>query len=147
MDEPMEAAIRHAKFLSKYLRKCDCEYIIRIALKELGVPSGQDGFQYMKNSVLMLLENPFQTLKNGIYLAVGLMRKPPAGQNQVESAVRFGIHTAWGRRNPQLWVYYFPEEDQESMERPSSRDFMMAIVDFVELWKACCEEEVCYESA
>lgn len=146
MIEPMEATIRHAKFLAKHLNKCGSHYVIRIALKELGVPSAQDGFQYMKNAVLMLMENPFETLKNGIYLAVGLMRSPPAGQNQVEQAVRFGIHTAWGRRNPQLWAYYFPEEDQGSMKCPSNRDFMMAIVDFVELWKACCEE-VCYESA
>jgi hypothetical protein len=145
MYEPMEATIRHAKFLAKYLNKCDSQYIIRIVLKEIGIPSGQDGFHYAKNAVILLLENPFETLKNGVYLAVGLLRKPPAGQEQVEQSIRFGIRTAWRNRNQQLWTYYFPEGCQGCKVCPSNRDFLMAIVDFVELWEACCEE-VCYES-
>ena len=146
MQEPMEATIRHAKFLAKYLNKCGYQYIIRIILKEMGIPSGQDGFHYIKSAVVMLVENPYQTLKNGIYLAVGLLRKPPAGQEQVEQSVRFGIRTAWRNRNKQLWTYYFPEGCPGNQTCPSNRDFLMSIVDFVELWKACCEEG-CYESA
>jgi hypothetical protein len=74
MYEPMEASIRHAKFLAKHLNKCGVPFIVRIMLKEIGLPSGKDGFEYAKYAVLMLLENPFETLKNGIYLAVGLLR-------------------------------------------------------------------------
>ena len=146
MYEPMEATIRHAKFLAKYLNKCDSQYIIRIVLKEIGIPSGQDGFHYAKNAVILLLENPFETLKNGVYLAVGLLRKPPAGQEQVGQSMRFGSRTGWRTRDLQLWTYYFPEGCQGCKTCPSNRDFLMAIVDFVELWEACCEE-VCYESA
>ena len=145
MLEPMEAAIRHAKFLAKYLNKCSTHYIIRIALKEIGIPSAQDGFHFAKNAIIMLCENPYETLTNGIYLAVGLLRKPPAGQNQVEQSIRFGIRTAWKCRNDQLWEYYFPDGCPGSHKCPSNRDFLMAVVDFIELWKACCEE-VTYET-
>ena len=145
MYEPMEATIRHAKFLAKHLNKCSSQYIIRIVLKEIGMSSGLEGFHYVKNAVTMLLENPFEVLKNGVYVAVGLMRKPPAEQEQVEQSIRFGIRTVWRNRNQQLWICYFPEGCPGNQKCPSNRDFLMAIVDFVELWKACCEE-VCYES-
>ena len=146
MYEPLEPAIRHAKFMAKYLNKCGSQYIIRLALKELGMPSGREGFQYAKNSVILLLKNPYQTLKNGIYLAVGLMRDPVAGQEQVEQSIRFGIRTAWRSRNEEIWECYFPKGCPGRQECPANRDFLMAIVDFVELWKACCEE-VMYETA
>ena len=144
MYEPMEASIRHAKFLAKHLNKCGVPFIVRIMLKEIGFPSGKDGFEYAKYAVLMLLENPFETLKNGIYLAVGLLRNPPAGQDQVEQSIRFGIRTAWKTRNEEIWECYFPKGYPGSDICPPNREFLMAVVDFVQLWKACCEE-VCYE--
>lgn len=145
MHEPMEAAIRHAKFLAKHLNKCGSHYIIRIALKEVGIPSGEDGFEYAKNAVIMLMENPCHTLKNGVYLAVGLLRRPPAGQDQVEQSLRFSIRTAFQYRKQAVWECYFPKGYPGSDDCPKNRAFLMAIVDFVELWKACCEE-VCYET-
>lgn len=145
MDEPMEAAIRHAKFLAKHLNKCGEQYIIRIALKETGIPSAHDGFHYAKSAIIMLCENPYETLKNGVYLAVGLLRKPIAGQDMVEHSIRFGIKAAWKNRVDQLWEYYFPDGFPGSRSCPSNRDYLMAIVDFVDLWKACCEE-VNYET-
>lgn len=145
MHEPMESAILHAKFLAKHLNKCNSQYIIRIALKETGIPSSHDGFQFALHTVNMLCENPFGKLKNGIYLAVGLLRDPPAGQDAVEQCIRGGIKLAWMLRNIQLWEYYFPEGCPGHESCPSNKDYLMAIVDFVELWKACCEE-VRYES-
>ena len=145
MYEPMEAAIRHAKFLAKHLNQCGSYYMVRLALKEIGMQSGKEGFEYSKNAVLMLMKNPFDTLKNGIYLAVGLLRNPPAGQDQVEQSIRFGIRTAWKNRNVEIWECYFPKGYPGSDTCPHNREFLMAIVDFVELWKVCCEE-VCYET-
>ncbi len=145
MYELMEAAIRHAKFLAKYLNKCGSQYIIRIVLKEIGMPSDKDGFHYAKNAVSILMKNPYETLKNGIYLTVGLMRTPPAGQDQVEQCIRFGVRTAWKNRNDEIWECYFPKGYPGSDACPSNREFLMAVVDFIELWKVCCEE-VNYEA-
>lgn len=145
MKEPMEAAIRHAKFLAKYLNKCNNKYIIQLALKEIGVPSYHDGFQFAKNAVVMLCENPFYTLRNCVYLAVGQLRIPPAGQDQVEQSIRFGVRTAWKSRGKEIWECYFHDGCSGSVSCPSNREFLMAVVDFVELWNACCEE-VRYES-
>ena len=146
MYEPMEATIRHAKFLAKYLNKCDVQYVIRIVLKETGMRSSQDGFFYAKNAVVRLRRNPYETLRNGVYPAVGLLRDPIAGQDEVEHGLRFSIKAAWKTRCIELWSYYFPEGLPGSRKCPSNRDYLMAIVDFVELWQGCCEEVKCYES-
>ena len=86
MHEPMEAAIKHAKFLARYLNKCSNQYVIQIALKETGMRSSHDGFHFSEYAVLMLYEDPFETLEKGIYPVVGQLRKPPAGQEQVEQS-------------------------------------------------------------
>lgn len=145
MQEPMEAAIKHAKFLAKHLNKCSRQYIIQIALKETGMRSSQDGFHYAHYATLMLFDNPFDTLENGVYSAVGLLRKPPAGQDQVEQSIRFSVRKAWNNRIVELWHYYFPEGCPGCDKCPTNRDYLMAIVDFVRLWKACCEEVNYYE--
>jgi len=140
MHEPMEATIRHAKFLAKHLNRCGSRYVIQIALKETGMISSQDGFHYAQNAVEMLCENPFDTLENCVYPAVGQMRNPPAGQKQVEQSIRFSVRDAWKMRVCELWAYYFPEVRLKYRKCPSNKDYLMAIVDFVELWEGCCEE-------
>lgn len=140
MHEPMEAAIKHAKFLARYLNKCSNQYVIQIALKETGMRSSHDGFHFSEYAVLMLYEDPFETLEKGIYPVVGQLRKPPAGQEQVEQSIRFSIRKAWRGRVDELWTYYFPEGSSGYKKCPSNRDYLMAIVDFVKLWKGCCEE-------
>ena len=104
MHEPIEATIQHAKFLAKYLNKCDVQYVIRIVLKETGMRSSQDGFFYAKNAVIRLRNNPCETLRNGIYPAVGRLRDPVADQDEVEHGLRFSIRAAWkagdGRTSP-----------------------------------------------
>ena len=140
MHEPMEATIRHAKFLAKYLNNCSEECVIRIALKETGMRSSQDGFRFAMNAAVRLCGNPYETLRNGVYIAVGRMRQPVANQDEVESSLRFSIRTAWKERCVDLWNYYFPEGLPGSKRCPSNRDYLMALVDFVELWKDCCEE-------
>ena len=145
MYEPMEAAIRHARFLAKYLHKCSSQYVIHLALKEIGIPSGKDGFHYAKNSVSLLLKDPYRSLKNDIYCVVGAMRNPRAEQEQVEQSIRFGIRIAWDHKNEDIWECYFPKCCRGSQSCPPNRDFLMAITDFIELWEACCEE-VTYET-
>ena len=109
-------------------------------LKELGVPSGQDGFTLAKTTILMLCENRFCKLKNGAYLAAGALADPPMDNDQVYQAISRGIRNAWETRNERVWQCYFPEGSPGNAECPSNRDFLFAVVDFVELWQGCCEE-------
>ena len=132
--------IRHAKFLARKLTGCSSDLVIRIALKETGIPSARDGFHYSLNAIKLLIANPASKLNNGIYVAVGLLRKPPAEARAVETAIRFVIRYAWKRRVKENWRYYFMTEDLDHGPCPTNREYLMAIAEFVELWQGCCEE-------
>lgn len=138
--DPMFAARKHAKCLARDMNRCGKRYIVHLALKELGIPSGQDGFPLAKTTILMLCENRFCKLKNGAYLAAGALADPPMDNDQVYQAISRGIHNAWEARNEKVWRCYFPEGSPGHAECPSNRDFLFAVVDFVELWQGCCEE-------
>ena len=138
--DPLYAARKHAKCIARDMSKCGYQYIVQIALKELRVPSGQDGFQLAKHVVLILCENRFCKLNNGAYAIAGNHAVPPMSDEQVYQAINRVVRYAWENRNMKIWQCYFPEGTQGYMECPSNREFLFAIVDFVELWRGCCEE-------
>ena len=140
MDSTMRPALKHAKCLAREMNKCNRRYIIHIALKELGMPSSQDGFPLAKSTIQILCENPFCRLRDGAYTAAGILSDPPMDNEQVDQAIRRAIKAAWNNRNEKMWKYYFPESSSGKMTCPSNRDFLTAVADFVELWQGFCEE-------
>lgn len=142
----MNASLKHAKNIARYLNKCSNTYIIHIALKEMGIPSSSEGFQHAKNTVRLLYEHPTATLSNGVYLAAGMISDPPADESQVEQSIRNAVKKAWKDRDDKVWSCYFPVGRAGRTQCPSNRDFLMAVVDFVILWDGFCEE-VNYERA
>lgn len=140
MGNTMDAALRHAKNRAEYMSRCSSTYIIHIALKELGIPSDGACFQYAKKTTQLLGENPGLTLTNGVYAAVGILSNPQASEKAVENAIRRAIQQAWDNRDEEVWKCYFPVGRAGRTECPTNKAFLMAIVDFVELWKGFCEE-------
>lgn len=140
MESTMDLSLKHAKNLAQELSNCSVRYIIHIALKELGVSSSREGFLFAKNTILLLCENPSSKLKHGVYLAAGILCDPPADDEQVEQAIRGAIREAWKDRDTKVWNCYFPMGKSGRTVCSSNRDFLMAVVDFVELWHGCCEE-------
>lgn len=140
MECTMDAALKHARNRAEYMHRCSSTYIIHIALKELGIPSDSEAFFFAKNTIRILYENPGMTLTNGVYLAAGVLSSHRCGEKSVESAIRRAIQYAWDNRDERIWECYFPTGNPGRTECPSNRVFLMAIVDFVELWKGFCEE-------
>ena len=140
MECTMDAALRHVENRALYLNRCDSTYIIHISLKELGISSGHDGFLYAKSAVKILCNNPGSTLTNGVYAAAAILAKTGAGEGQVEQAIRNAIKAAWEDRDERVWECYFPAGKAGRTQCPSNKEFLMAVVDHIELWKGFCEE-------
>jgi len=140
MDNTMDAALKHAQSRAQYMSRCSSTYIIHIALKELGIPSESESFYFAKNAVRFLCENPETTLTHGIYVAVGALNNPTVSERSVENAIRRAIQIAWKNRDEKTWQCYFQVGRAGRTECPSNKEFLAAIRDFVELWKAFCEE-------
>ena len=140
----MISSLKHAKIFAEYLSHCDSRYIIHLVVKELSVPNDHDGYLYIKHAAAILEKDPDATLDNGVYGLVGKRRSTVAGEDQVRLAITWAIRKAWAQRNEELWRYYFPVGPVGVTRCPTNREFLMAIVDFVELWKGF-REEVAYE--
>lgn len=140
MESTMDNALRHARTRAEYLHKCDTAYIIQISAKELGIPSDRDGCEYVKHAVRILMDNRTLKLSNGVYIAVGLLRDPSAGEDQVEQGIRGAIQEAWEYRCQRIWDCYFTSGEAGKTRCPSNREFLMALADFVDMWKAFCQE-------
>lgn len=140
MKSRMDEALAHAKNRALNLSHCDSKYIIHISVKELGIPSERDGAEYIRNAVSILYSTPGKKLSKGVYLAVGLMGEDHAGEDQVSQAIREAIQEAWGDRDEDIWACYFPIGAPGRTRCPTNKQFLMALVDYVKIWKAFCGE-------
>ena len=138
--DPTKAARKHAKAFAKDLSRCGKRYIVQIALKELCGSTDIDGFPLAKTTILILCENRFCRLNNGAYQMAGEQAEPPMDNNQVCQAINRIVKIAWENRNMKLWRCYFPEGTPGHAKCPSNKEFLFAVVDFVDLWEGCCEE-------
>lgn len=140
MKSRMDEALVHAKNRAELLSHCSMEYIIHISAKELGIPSDSDGAEYVRNAARVLCISPGKSLTKGVYLMVGMMSEEKAGADQVRIAIASCIRNAWEERDEDVWACYFPVGRPGRTECPSNLEFLMAIVDYVKIWKAFCEE-------
>ena len=136
----IEKTLKHAMVLARHLNVCGLRYAAMAVLLELSVPTKGAGIDYLQNAILMAYSDPVQTFSNGIYQAVGQLYTPRAGEQQVEESIRRVIAEAWRNRDEQVWKFYFPEEADGHVARPSNAEFISRIVRFLELWEGCCKE-------
>lgn len=136
----MDVALERAQVIARYLSHCDRKYIIHIIMKEAGLDSSRDGFAYAKAAAGILYENPTATLSNGVYMAAGMLYNPPAGEKQVENAIHKAIEAAWRKERGRIWCVLFPGNKSIQHRCPSNKEFLAAVVDFVELWEGFAEE-------
>lgn len=135
-----EAALKHAKAFALYFSNCSCTYIIQLILKELGIRPHLEGFHHAKYAAALLCDNPVLLLAKDVYPQAGLHRDPPASGVVVERAIRTALRKAWQNRDDAVWLIYFPDDVLEKGKCPTNHEFLMAIVDFVELWRGLCGE-------
>ena len=135
----MDASMVHAKNRAQNLSHCDVIYVIHLSLKELGLPHGT-AYQLALYTVKLLLEDPNQTLTNGIYLKAQEMASLTIEETSVDTALRRAIRKAWRNRDTEIWRCYFTKGTEGRTKCPSNREFLLAVMDFIILWKAFCEE-------
>ena len=134
----------HALFLAEHLHRCDLQYMALAVLFELRVPRNYDGFDYLKNAILLYHDNPVQKLSKELYPAIGKMYEQRPGKLQVEQAIRSAINAAWKDRNEKVWRIYFQADGDGRLKKPSNAELIADIALFLKLWQGCCQE-VSYE--
>lgn len=137
MGTTIEETLNHLQSLARLLGRDNVRYVIVVLLLELGIPTNYDGFEYLKEAVMIYFEDPSVMFVKGLYPAIAETDSRPVDGPQVESAIRSAIKVAWKNREEDIWDRYF----HGKKARPSNAEFISRIARMVELWEGCCKEE------
>jgi len=96
------------------------------ALLQMGFSTKHRGYDYLREAVLLMAEDPRQSVTKELYPAVGA--QCGANASQVERSIRTAIRVAWNHRPKQIWNVYFPE-GQEELSRPTNAAMISRLAD------------------
>lgn len=131
----IDDALEHIVFLAKRFRKADEEFILKIILIEIGIPTRLDGFSCIQDAIMYLKEHPGASLSKEVYPALAKLRGIYYRPIRVEGTIRVAISSAHKHRDS-IWSSYFPGK-----KRPTSGEFLTRMVKMLEIWKDCAAME------
>ena len=109
---------------------CQTPYdYITALLVRLGAPTSQQGFRFLRQGILLLMEDPRQQLTKSLYPAIAAEFSTSPGN--VEKALRTTVTTAWSNRRDEIWRTYFPLAPSGQIPKPTAGQFMLRLTDAV----------------
>ena len=107
-------------------------YITKI-LHELGIPSHIKGYQYIRDSIFMIYENP--DLIGGITkeLYPDIAKKYNTTMSRVERAIRHAIEVSWNRGDWDLMEDIFGHSVDIDKAKPTNSEFIVTVADKMRL--------------
>lgn len=107
----------------------DPHCVVTSILLALGLRTNKKGFRYIRDSVLMLAQEPGLQVTKNVYPDVG---KPTGANSQsVEKAIRTAIAAAWEERDNDIWRLYFTAAPDGQVPRPTNSVFLTRLADIV----------------
>lgn len=102
-------------------------------LHELGVPSNIKGYQYVREGILILYENP--NIIGGITkeLYPEIAEKYDTSVSRVERAIRHAIEVSWNRGNIDLMDEVFGHSVDYDKAKPTNSEFIVTLADKLKL--------------
>ncbi|MDR1240717.1 MAG: sporulation transcription factor Spo0A [Oscillospiraceae bacterium] len=102
-------------------------------LHEIGVPAHIKGYQYLRSSIMISINNPdlINAVTKQLYPAVAKGYKTTS--SRVERAMRHAIEVAWDRGNVDVLNSHFGYTIQNSRGKPTNAEFIAMISDKLRL--------------
>ena len=118
---------------SPWKQKKSLEVEVTTLLHDMGVPAHVKGYQYLREAILMILEE--QGLLNSITkdLYPRIAQKYETTPSRVERAIRHAIELAWGRGNIDLMTEYFGYTINLEKGKPTNSEFIAMVSDRIRL--------------
>lgn len=100
-------------------------------LLELGFSAHARGFNYTRDALIMVYNNPFNTHIMQLYSELG--EKTGVTATSIERGIRYSIEAAWNRGNVSTYEKYFGFSVNPERGKPSIGQFISTIVDYLKL--------------
>ena len=96
-------------------------------LLSMGFKSSHDGYQYLREAILIMDKNPDQTLTKELYPQVAALFQ--RGGGNVERSCRTAIEYAMKHGDKQIWRMYFPADANGEIPKPTNGAFITRMVE------------------
>lgn len=98
-------------------------------LHKIGVPAHIKGYQYLREAILMAIEDEESINAVTKLLYPGVAKKFSTTSSRVERAIRHAIEVAWDRGDVEVLNSYFGYTIQSSRGKPTNSEFVAMIAD------------------
>ena len=114
-------------------KEMDLRIKISDMLHTLGVPSQIRGYQYIRDGIVMMYEEPdmLKGITKEVYPELAL--KYNTTTSRVERAIRHAIEVSWSRGDYQLMDKYFGNSIDYDKSKPTNAEFIITLTDRLRL--------------
>lgn len=130
-DHNNSSSMKHNLVLHKNDQNIECK--VTEILHQIGVPAHIKGYHYLRNSIIMSIENPdiINAVTKQLYPSVA--KKYSTTSSRVERAIRHAIEVAWDRGDVDILNSYFGYTIHNSRGKPTNSEFIAMISDKLRL--------------
>lgn len=109
------------------------EILVTETLHKIGVPAHIKGYHYLRESIMMAIEDPdiLNAVTKQLYPDVAKVYKTTA--SRVERAIRHAIEVAWDRGDVDILTAYFGYTIHNTKGKPTNSEFVAMISDKLRL--------------
>lgn len=128
----IQAIVNRVQDLSKQkprpvLSAPDSKTHISNLLVSLGISTKLRGYAYLREAVMLMVQNPMQSITKELY--PGVARHFGCTPSQVERSIRNAIQQSWEKRSNDVWSTVFQSDDSGTIPRPSNATFISRLAD------------------
>jgi two-component system response regulator (stage 0 sporulation protein A) len=122
-----------SKRQSRVYSDSDIEVIISDVMRQIGVPAHIKGYQYLRTSIMLSINDPdmLGSVTKILYPTVAKMYETTS--SRVERAIRHAIEVAWDRGDVDVLSSYFGYTIQSQRGKPTNSEFIAMISDKLKL--------------
>ena len=115
--------------------RANLESVVTAIILEIGVPAHIKGYQYLRDSIMLAVEEP--DVINGVtkVLYPTVAKKNGTTASRVERAIRHAIEVAWDRGDVDVLNSYFGYTIHNLRGKPTNSEFIAMIADKIRLNK------------
>jgi len=114
-------------------RQPDLELMVTEIIHQIGVPAHIKGYQYLRDSIILAIEEPdiINSITKQLYPTVA--KKNSTTPSRVERAIRHAIEVAWDRGDVDVLNSYFGYTIHNNRGKPTNSEFIAMISDKLRL--------------
>ena len=111
----------------------DLETNITMYIQQLGVPAHINGYQYIRDAIMMVIEDMDAINSITKFLYPTVAKHYNTTSSRVERAIRHAIEVAWDRGNPDILNELFGYTILSTRGKPTNSEFIAMIADKIRL--------------